>query len=436
MKKQTLLILFAFQTLISCAQEKAAFKPQNYIVTNVSVVTMQNNEVLKNQDVFIENGKITNIAPSKKNKSKELVVIEGKGKFIMPGLADAHVHFPENEAEMERMMQLFLINGVTKLRSMRGDWKHAQWREKYNDEASFYPKLYLSAPPISRNYDMTAEQIEQFVKSAKDNNFDFIKILSIKSQPIFKQLDSVCKKYNMPIGGHFPRLASGSYLAEDVFFNSNYTSIEHLGGLAGETEMLESRLQSIKEKNMYLCPTISWYNVGSGRFNFEELRNQPGMEYVAKKTVDEWIDGTKKYIEKMGEVALKKEIADEILAINEKLKLLKRLNDEDFNLLLSPDASSKYMIPGFSMQEEMKLYKQAGLSNFDILKTATINFNNFFKGNYGTLTTGKEADFVLVADNPLENLETLKNIEGVFSNNHFLDKKQLQEMANRLKPVE
>jgi imidazolonepropionase-like amidohydrolase len=105
MKKQIFLLLFAFQTLTSFAQEKVPFKAQNYVVTNVSVVSMQNNEILKNQDVFIENGKITNIAPSKKIKNKELLVIEGKGKFIMPGLADAHVHFPENETEMERTMQ-------------------------------------------------------------------------------------------------------------------------------------------------------------------------------------------------------------------------------------------------------------------------------------------------------------------------------------------
>jgi hypothetical protein len=422
-------------TILLITQLIFSQKEYDVIIKNANVITLEKNIVLPNQTIAISNGKIVEMESTNKSKLKGKKVIDLKGRYIMPSLADAHVHFPNTEVEMERMMQLFLLNGVTKLRSMRGDWKHTEWREKYNSTASLYPRLYLSAPPISRNYDLTFEQIEEFVKKAKDNNFDFVKILSIRSQPIFQQLDSICKKHNMPIGGHFPRLASGNYLTEDVFFNSNYASIEHLGGLAGETEMLESRLQKIKEKNMYLCPTINWYNVGSGRFSFEELRNQPGMEYVAKKTVDEWIEGTKKYIEKMGEVALKKEIADEIVSIEEKFKLLKRLNDEGFNLLLSPDASSNYMIPGFSMSEEMKLYKQAGLSNFDILKTATVNFNNFFKGNYGTIAIDKDADFIVLEHNPLENLETLKNIKGLYFNENYLELKQLQDMANKLKPT-
>ncbi len=85
---------------------------------------------------------------------------------------------------------------------MRGDWKHYEWREKCNTFNSYYPKLYLSAPAISRNVDWTPAEIEEFVKAAKDRNLDFIKILSIKDQPLFKQLDSICKKYNMPIAGH------------------------------------------------------------------------------------------------------------------------------------------------------------------------------------------------------------------------------------------
>jgi hypothetical protein len=137
----------------------------------------------------------------------------------MPSLSDAHVHLPATEKELENVLKLNLINGVTKLRSMRGDWKHYEWRIKYNTKESYYPKLYLSAPPISRNVDWTVTEIEDYVKASKDRNLDLIKILSIKSQPMFKQLDSICKKYNIPIAGHYPRLASGNELNEEVVFN-------------------------------------------------------------------------------------------------------------------------------------------------------------------------------------------------------------------------
>ena len=116
----------------------------------------------------------------------------------MPSLADAHVHLPETEEELLRMFDLNLINGVTKLRSMRGDWKHKEWQKKHNIINSIYPKIYLSAPPISRSLEASTTQLEEFVKAVKDNNYGFIKILSIKSQEIFTQLDSLCKKYDVP----------------------------------------------------------------------------------------------------------------------------------------------------------------------------------------------------------------------------------------------
>ena len=104
-------------------------------------------------------------------------------------------------------------------------------------------------------------------------------------------------------------------------------------------------------------------------------------------------------------------------------------------MLLSPDASSKYMIAGFSVLGEMDLLKNAQLSNFEILKMATVNFAHFFKENYGTIEVGKDADFLLLNSNPLEDLNVLKNIEGVYYNQHFLDKNTLTAMRKGLLSV-
>lgn len=250
------------------------------------------------------------------------------------------------------------------------------------------------------------------------------------------QLDSICKKYKMPIGGHFPKLASGNELTDAIVFNSNYTSFEHLGGLAGETrETLEKRIALLKEKNIVICPTLSWYSTGSGRYSLEESRKLPGMEFISKTTVEEWIEGTQKYREKMGDAAYKEEVANELKSLDEKYLIVKKLNDAGIQMILSPDASSKYMIPGFSVLGEMELLKNASLSNYDILKMATINFATFFKEVNGTIEAGKTADFILLNNNPLEDLNTLKKIEGLYFNNQYLDAKALEAMRLKLLPT-
>lgn len=409
--------------LISQAQEA------DFIIKNAAIVSMKDDVVFSNKMLAIKDGKIIEIADKLKIKAKE--TIDAKGKYIMPSLSDAHVHFPNTEEELEIIMKLNLINGVTKLRSMRGDWKHSDWRIKYNAKDSYYPKLYLSPPPISRNVDWTTVEIEDFVRASKDRNLDLIKILSIKSQSIFKQLDSICKKYKMPIAGHYPRLASGNELNEEVVFNSNYTSFEHLGGLAGESaETIARRIALLKEKGVTICPTLSWYSIGSGRYTIEESRTMRGMEFIPKAKMEEWVDGTNKYREKMGLAAFNEEVVNELKLLDEKYKIIKQLHAAGVPMILSPDASSKYMIAGFSVLGEMQLLQNANLSNYEILKMATVNFSNFFNENYGTLEVGKDADFILLDTNPLEDLNTLNNVQGVYYNHHFLDKTALDAMRS------
>ena len=417
-------VLAITQTLFSQTTFDLVFK-------NVNIVSMENDKVLLNQNIAILNGKIMVIENAKKSKLKGEKIIDLKGKYIMPSLADAHVHLPENEEELQRMFDLNLINGVTKLRSMRGDWKHKEWQNKFNTINSIYPKIYLSAPPISRNMEATPEQLEEFVKAVKEHNYGFIKILSIKNQEIFTQLDSLCKKYDVSLGGHFPRLAMGNSLNEDIFFNSNYKSIEHLGGLVGEPNLFESRIQAIKKNDIYICPTLLWYSIGSGQYSYEQLEKLDGMEFVSKETMQEWIEKTKIYREKIGEQAYKDEVAKELKDLEEKYQVIARLQKEGIKMLLSPDASSKYMMTGCNMINEMELLKNANLSNFEILQMATVNFATFHKEYNGVIKVNKPADFIILDQNPLEDLQTLKNVKGVFFNYNYLDTKALQDMKNK-----
>ena len=432
--KKYFLIIMIFQSLISCTQNtnkkditKSEYLASNLVIKNVAVINMVTNKAIKNQDVVVKAGKIISIANAQEQDYKNMVVIDGSGKYMMPSLTDAHVHLPKNESDLERFFILNLINGVTKVRSMRGDWKHLEWREKYNTETSVYPKLYLSAPAISRRDDFSSEELQEFIENARD--FDFVKILSIKNETLFKMLDSLCEVNEIKIGGHFP-----SNLTDAQIFKSSYASFEHLGGLTGQSELLENRLQEIKKKTIFICPTLSWYSVGSGRYSYEELRTQPGMQYVSKEMVNSWIEKTKQYRDKLGAKAYREEVNIELGKLDEKYLIIKKLNELGVKMLLSPDSSSKYMVAGFGVVGEMELLKNAELSNFEILKMATVNFSDLFKEDYGTIEAGKEAEFILLNDNPLENINTLKTIEGVFFNENYLSKDALNKLSESILP--
>lgn len=418
--------LFIAQFVYSQAEYDVVFK-------NVNIVTMSDQKVLFQHHIAIQSNTIAAIVPAKKWKGSAKKEIDLKGKYIMPSLADAHVHLPSTEEELIRHFHLNLVNGVTKMRSMRGDWKHVDWKQKYNTAQSIYPKLYLTAPPVDRSMEATSEEWDAYVKACKEYEFEMIKILSIRSQNQFKILDSICKKYNIPLGGHFPRLASGNYLSEHVFFNSCYNSIEHLGGLTDAPDFFESRVAAIKKNNIVICPTLSWYSIGSGQYSIEELPLMHGMDYIAPSVMNEWINSTIKYREKLGVEAYKEEVKKELAHLDEKYKVIARLYNEGIPMILSPDASVRYMIPGFNMITEMELLQKAALSPFAILQMATSNFATFFNGNYGELRVGKDADFIVLNDNPLENLKTLKNIQGLYYQDHYLSTADLELLKKQLK---
>lgn len=400
-----------------------------YLFTNANVVDVVHGKVVPNQSIAITDGKIVEIA-SETSRSGDKI-IDAKGAFVMPTLGDAHVHFPETEEQLEKMLKLNLINGVTKVRSMRGVWKHAEFVEKFNTATSYYPKMYLTAPPIHKAYDLTDEQFDNYLQNAKEYKMHQIKILNIKNQEQFQKLSDKCKQYDILLGGHFP-IASEGLIDDETLFNSPYSSIEHLGGLIGENDKYADRMAYIKNKKVFICPTLQWYAVAYGQYGIEEMLGQRGMEYMDSETKRKWIEATNKYRAELGNEKFEEEVKKYAVEMEERFKVLKDLDAMGAFLLLSPDSSSRFVVPGFGVLEEMKLYQKAGLSNSSILKAATLGMAELFNENYGTIEVGKDADFMMIKENPLENLNALENIEAVFYNQTYFDKQQLEVLAQAI----
>lgn len=404
------------------------------IIKNTSVITMTKSNVDKNQNIVIKEGKIIDITQNIKPYVSRKI-IDGKNKFVMPSLSDAHVHFPETEEEFEKALKLYQINGVTRLRSMRGEIKHIEWKQKYNSQDSKFPKLYLSTIPISKNLKFDNAKLVSFVENSKNAGFDFIKLLSINSASQFKQLDSICKAKNFKIAGHFPSNAESINLTDEDFFNSEFTSIEHLGGLINPKGKLESRIKKIKEKGIYVCPTFRWYELSYNQIPIEELQKQKSLNYVSIFTINKWNEEFKKNKEKLGEAEFIKKTNELSNEINERLNVIKLLHQEKIPLLIGPDSSHDFSVYGFDILEEMKLFQKAGLSNYEILKAGTINFANYVKDNsFGSIEKNKNAELIILNGNPLEDLKNIQNIEGIYFNNSFLDKEKLKEISTELIP--
>src|SRR5690606_17789463 len=133
---------------------------------------------------------------------------------------------------------------------------------------------------------------------------------------------------DVKIGGHFPDNPKGIRFPDELTFNTNYNSFEHLGGLIGQSESFENRMKLIKDKNIFICPTLQWYAIGYGQYEIDQMLNQRGMEYISKEAKEEWANGTKTYREKLGKEEFLNEKTKYALEMQERFDVIKQLNNQ------------------------------------------------------------------------------------------------------------
>jgi len=409
MRKSPILIIVVL-VFLSCGNSKNEIQV-DYLITNVNVIPISEETVLENQTVGIYENQIVYIGSDSPQINMDVQLIDGTNKYLMPGLSDMHAHLPSKD--IENYFRLNLINGITKIRSMRGSLEHLKLRDQIIKDKILAPKIYYGAPPTFTRTEFNASNADSLISSYKTAGFGFVKFLSIKDSISFVHLVAAAKKYDIGISGH----VSSRIGLEPSLSSGVYRSIEHLGGYVKALEKGEDYFNQMVEltiqHDIYNDATLDWYNMGT--LTKDELLQKSGLDLISE-TSELWVEQLNEELAKKHINQIEEEInqAKEKIAI--KKRILKRLFDKGAKILISPDASGSFGVPGFSLLNEMKHYKSAGLSNYEILKIATYNTAEFFGelGEFGTVEIGKKADLILVIGNPIENLDHLSNIEKIF----------------------
>lgn len=392
---------------------------QNLIITNVNVIPMEGDmALLKSHSVIIKNGKIEDIVSyiPERAMNSQTQVVDGTGKYLIPGLADMHVHFPnEKEMPLQQFFKLNLAAGVTTLRSMRGEPRHLTLRDSINKKLILAPDLYISTS-LPSDSTVTAKDLEKFIKQSKKEGWDFIKYLSGLTPALFDAAAMYCKQNNIKLAGHvFNQNLQTAIQAKQ-------SSVEHYQSILKEYRKdslhFNTVINQLKEKNIFVCPTLSFYYIWGMQFSTDELKARNGMNIISPELLNKW---QKDYDDYYTKYSTTEKIAerDKIIVrykqnLNDFGKLLKLMSDANVKLLLSPDESA-FNVPGFAIAEEMKLYQKAGLSNEAILRIATYNAACFFnkENEWGSIRKQQKANLVLLDKNPLEDIENIKTVNTV-----------------------
>jgi len=372
----------------------------------------------------------------------DALVVDGQGKYLMPGLVDMHVHI-----QSENDPILFVANGVTSVRNMWGNTNkmlkfgfpdQLALRNQIEQGMLFGPTIYTAGPvmegspsfhPMAEVFD-TPKEARESVRWQVSQGYDFIKVYDHLSPETYQAIIETARENNISVVGHVP-FAVGL----DGVLISGQATIEHLTGYidpdAAEFIIPEDQLDvyavKTREAGVWNVVTLSEYPKSKETpEGFERLQNQPGMKYVSP--------GTRifsPFLYLMASKAHTYEGADYPERIAEmNRKMVVALHEAGAGILLGTDAAQAYHIPGFAIHEELAYLVEAGFSPFEALEAGTHNAAVALgkSDEFGTIEVGKRADLILLESNPLEDVSNIQNRAGVMVRGRWLADRQIQSL--------
>jgi imidazolonepropionase-like amidohydrolase len=423
---------------------------------DVNVVPMDRDRLLTGQTVVVKDGLIAEMGPANDTPVPPGALrIDGRGKYLMPGLADMHVHLRENDERLNRrMMLLFLANGVTTVLNLYGTRHHLDLRSRVAAGELLGPAIFTSGPFISNapHHKPSPEEVEQAVSEQKLAGYDILKIHGDFSREAYRRLFLVARREGMRVIGHAPRnlgmevlleerqeaiAHAEEYLYAHFFFNLDNSS--RPAGVEARRRFLkeqEKRMPAIAEATAkagtWLVPNLTAYRgIGQQAKDITPLLNRPEMKYVPPAISVNWQPENNTYVKRF-----KGEETVQIFQMQYGLleKLVRGFRDAGVRLMAGTDTPIPSIIPGFSLHDELSDLAAAGLTPYEALRAATINPAEFLgvADRSGSIATGKRADLILLISNPLENVSNAARREGVMVRGLWLSEAELGKMLDEM----
>ena len=402
--------------LVACNSSRIVNSNGYLVLDNINIVDVINGGIIENQTLVIKDSLIVFIGTNWNSPSNSKINrIAGSGKYLIPGLWDMHFHLSWEKGNDTLLFPALFANGITGIRDMGGDLV-IQNRIKTN---KIRPEIYGAGPIIDGNppvmYDFSIPVdsrtiLPNLLDSITKLGADFIKTYSLIKKTELQEIAKYTKKYNLTFAGHL-----SEYIEPEVSINLGQKSIEHLNRLeniwATDSTRIEVIAQEMLKNQTWLCPTLGIY-FNKMKMGDKFLSVDSYDKYIHPILAQEWkksSDGIWAKADTSYWIKKEKEF-------NRNLELVHFLKIKGVKILAGSDfGGMPYIYPGIGLINELKLLKKAGLSNLEVIQTATINPADYFalNNNYGSITEGKFADLVILNKNPLTDIENIETIELV-----------------------
>jgi imidazolonepropionase-like amidohydrolase len=385
------------------------------VIRDVTVIDGTGAKPQPAMTVVIRNGKILEVGEAARvTLDQSARVIDGTGKFLIPGLWDMHGHLTDAG---EGALALLIENGVTGVRDLGGDLELVQrWRREIQEGKRIGPHIVAAGPlldgPTKSQWHVVVNneaEARAMVRSIKQRGADFLKIHTRISREAFYAAVDEAKKLGMPVAVHLPQALTTAE-ASDAGVNS----LEHVEMLVQSALMQQdSATKKLSDDQRFAAA-------------LESLSGDNGAALWARLVKNHtWYDPTMVAYERGFVLWYNKPIAmSKRRPVHWKqIDIVGAMHKAGVKVLAGSDFSDWAGIPGVDLHNELALMAEAGFSPMEALQSATSSPAEFLgkTKDYGTVEVGKVADLVLLDADPMEDISHTRKIRAVILGGKYLD---------------
>jgi imidazolonepropionase-like amidohydrolase len=460
-----MMILF-MATKSQGAGQNVSIRSLQTVISHVTVIDVATGRELRDRTIVIDGDRIRAVrASTPADIQAEGRHIDGRGKYLIPGLWDMHVH-GNNDAWYAEWFPLYIANGVTGIREMFGPPQADRFRNDIVARHIDAPHIYLASPIVDGDPPAwpdslvvgTAQQARRVVDEQKAGGADFIKVYNNLSREAYFAVLDEAKLEHISVAGHVPfsvtvqeASAAGQVSLEHLYgfptaCSSNAVELQARRATAStradrHAVVLEAvrtlndskcrRVFSLLKRNLtWQVPTLAVFNADFVS-NADPAHTDARLQYFSGDGL-KWLRGDYSAYPEMNsesETAYRRELFEFMI------KVTGAMFRTGVPMLAGTDTGNAYVFPGFSLHEELALMVQAGATPLQALRSATRNPAVFMHSTdrFGAIAARKVADLVLLDADPLADIHNTSKISAVFLAGKLFDRATLDQLLNQAK---
>lgn len=424
----------------------------------VTVIPLDRDRTIERQTVVVRGDRIVAMGPASTTQVPAGAVrIDGRGKFLMPGLAEMHAHViggnnPNHETLNRDILFLYIANGITSIRAMLGAPNQIPLREQLRRGEILGPTMYVSAPSLNGNSAPTPDSAAKLVRAHKAAGYDFLKIHPQGfTREAYDAMAKTAKELGITWAGHVPPAVGLRHALA-----SGQSGVDHLDGMleAATPDSVFARLQTgqplllniasvdparfpaianeIKRAGSWQVPTmLVWENLNTQAMTPQQMAAWPEMQYIARGQLNQYINNKTNNLNNLRNNGISPETSARYLTLRR--QALKALADAGAPLLMGTDSPQLFMVPGFALHRELGIIAEAGVTPYQMYESGAKNVARYVAehlkqdGRFGTVAVGNRADLVLLDAHPLQSVANLTKRAGVMVRGHWVSAAEIEK---------